>query len=31
LLDEALVSIQGQPWQAAIAGRLGLTLQKNEE
>lgn len=31
LLDEALVSIQGQPWQAAVAGRLGLTLQKNEE
>ena len=31
LLDGALVSIQGQPWQAAIALRLGLTLQKNEE
>lgn len=31
LLDEALVSIQGQPWQEAIATRLGLTLQKNVE
>ena len=31
LLDGTLVSIQGQPWQAAIAIRLGLTLQKNEE
>ena len=31
LLDDAFVSIQGQPWQAAVAGRLGLTLQKNEE
>ncbi len=30
-LDDALVFIQGQPWQAAVAGRLGLTLQKNEE
>lgn len=31
LLDDAPVSVQGQPWQVSVAARLGLTLQKNEE
>lgn len=31
LLDDALVSVQGQPWQVSVAARIGLTLQKNEE
>lgn len=31
LLDEAVLSIQGQPWQTTVAARLGLTLQKSEE
>jgi DEAD/DEAH box helicase domain-containing protein len=31
LLDDALVSIQGQPWQVSVASRLGLTLEKNKE
>lgn len=31
LLDDALMSIQDEPWQVAVATRLGLALQKNEE
>ena len=31
LLDDGLVSIQGRPWQVAVAALLGLKLQKREE
>jgi DEAD/DEAH box helicase domain-containing protein len=30
-LDEAMASIQGQPWQQCVATLLGVTLQKNKE
>ena len=31
LLDDALLSIEDKPWQVAVATRLRLTLQKDEE
>ena len=31
LLDDVLVSIQGDPWEESVAARLGLTLQMNKE
>jgi hypothetical protein len=31
MLDDTLTLVDGEPWQLAIAKRLGLELKNNEE